>query len=548
MAKGSGKGALLVCISILIPVLGCSTSGAAFGQATSSWVHYDAKGKLHYAADANGNRIIDYSSAGYEAGGVKLPEVAAKATVLPSGGDDTASIQSAIDTVSALPPNRKGFRGAVLLAPGPFNVSATLNIKASGVVLAGSGSGSNGSVITMTGSPFTLLNVSGSGSATRGTAVSITDSYVPVGSRSFNVSDASGLKVGDTVLISHPVTVPWIAFMDMDKLVRNGAPQTWIAAGSEILTDRTITHIRGNRITLDAPLTDSFDSQYLNPPGGSVSTYEFPGRITQVGIEHLSIIAPAQEVSGTQYQAIKLDDAQNAWLRDVNIHDTQNTIVLGSHAKQITIDSVNVIHSYAQSNSAAPFDFSLSGTQVLVNRCSVTGQGNTWPFAPQSRLAGPVVVLNSTADDRGFDPHQRWATGLLCDLCNFPNSHTADKAGVAYSNRGFFGSGHGWDAGWSVAWNVTSTYFLIQAPPGTQNWCIGCIGNVLSEAAPGGDGTILPNGIYDSFGTAVTPRSLYLAQLKERLGIEALHNIGYADVNGTPCAVGRPHPRGTELR
>src|SRR4051794_4724099 len=98
MAKGSGKWTLLVCISILVPVLGCSASGAAFGQATSSWVHYDARGKLQYAADANGNRIIDYSSAGYEAGGVKLPEVAAKATVLPSGGDDTASIQSAIDT------------------------------------------------------------------------------------------------------------------------------------------------------------------------------------------------------------------------------------------------------------------------------------------------------------------------------------------------------------------------------------------------------------------------------------------------------------------
>jgi hypothetical protein len=535
MAKGSVKWTLPASISVIVSglLLSCAIPDAAFGQATSSWVHYDSKGKLQYTTDANGNRIIDYSSAGYEAGGVKLPKVAAKATVSPSGGDDTAAIQSAIDTVSALPANKKGFRGAVLLAPGSFNVSATLSIKASGVVLAGSGSDSNGSVITMTGSAFTLLNVSGSGSYTRGAAVSITDSYVPVGSRSFHVSDASGLKAGDTVLISRPVTAPWVAFMNMDKLVRNGAPQTWIAPGSEVLTDRTITHIWGTRITIDAPLTDSFDSLYLNPPGGSIGTYTFPGRITQVGVEHLSIVAPAQEVSGTQYQAISLDNVQNAWLRGLSIHDTQNTIVLGSRSKQITLDSVNVIHSYAQSNSAAPFDFSLSGTQVLVNRCSVTGQGNTWPYAPQSRLAGPIVVLNSTADDRGFDPHQRWATGLLCDLCNFPNSHTADKAGVAYSNRGFFGSGHGWDAGWSVAWNATSTYFLIQAPPGTANWCIGCIGSVLSEAAPGGDGTIVPNGIYDSLGTAVTPGSLYLAQLKERLGREALHNIGYADVNGT---------------
>jgi hypothetical protein len=446
-----------------VTVLAGALPEVAFGQATSSWVHYDSNGKLQHATDANGNRIIDYSSAGYEGGGVRLPKVAAKARVSPSGGDDTAAIQSAIDTVSALAANKKGLRGAVLLAPGSFKVSATLNITTSGVVLAGSGSDSNGSVITMTGSPFTLLNVSGSGSYTRGTAVSITDSYVPVGSRRLNVSDASGLKVGDTVLISRPVTAAWIAFLGMDKLVRNGQPQTWIAAGSEILTDRTITHIGGTRVTIDAPLTDSFDSQYLNPPGGSLATYTFAGRITQVGIEHLSIVAPAQEVSGTQYQAINLNNVQDAWLRDLSIRDTQNTIVLGSRAKRLTLDSVDVIHSYAQSNSAAPFDFSLSGTQVLVNRCSVTGQGNTWPFAPQARVTGPIVVLNSTADDRGFDPHQRWATGLLCDLCNFPNSHTADKSGVAYSNRGFFGSGHGWDAGWSVAWNATSTYFLIQA-------------------------------------------------------------------------------------
>jgi hypothetical protein len=168
----------------------------------------------------------------------------------------------------------------------------------------------------------------------------------------------------------------------------------------------------------------------------------------------------------------------------------------------------------------------------------VTGSGNTWPFVTHARVTGPIVILKGFADDRGFGPHQRWATGMLCDLCNFPTSYTADKAGVAYSNRGYFGSGHGWDAGWSVAWNVTTTYFLIQAPPGVDNWCIGCTGTPLSEAAPGGDGTILPNGIYDASGTRVAPGSLYLAQLKQRLGPAALRNIGYADTEGTPLPEG----------
>jgi hypothetical protein len=37
----------------------------------------------------------------------------------------------------------------------------------------------------------------------------------------------------------------------------------------------------------------------------------------------------------------------------------------------------------------------------------------------------------------------------------------------------------------------------------------------------------LPEGIVDSPGTSVTPQSLYLAQLAERLGPQAVRNIGY---------------------
>ncbi|MDB6160078.1 MAG: hypothetical protein JWO04_3784 [Gammaproteobacteria bacterium] len=523
-ARVRGLTIMLACCALV-----AGFPAASFGQATSSWVYYDSHGKLRYGTDAAGNRIIDYSWAGYRGGGVALPRVPARVTVNPSGGDDTAAIQSAIDTVSALQPDRRGFRGAVLLSPGSFNVSATLHITTSGVVLAGSGSGTNGSILTMTGSPFALLAVSGSGSYTRGTSVSITDNFVPSGARSFSVSDASGFNVGDRILISRPVTAAWVSFMGMDKLVRNGLPQTWIAPGSEILTDRTITAINGSQIFIDAPVTDSFDSQFLSPPGGSIATYTFAGRISQVGIEHLRIVAPATTVTSPLYQAATLSSVQNGWLRDLNIQDTENTFQLSNTNKQITLDSISVVHTVAQTNSAAPADFALSGTQILVNNCSVTGHGNTWPFVTQAQVTGPVVVLEAFADDRGFAPHQRWATGLLCDLCRFPSSFAGDKTGIAYSNRGNFGSGQGWDAGWSVAWNVATTDFLIQAPPGTHNWCIGCTGTVLSEAAPGSDGTILPNGIYESLGTPVTPGSLYLAQLKQRLGTRALRNIGYAD-------------------
>src|SRR5208337_2923390 len=93
-------------------------------------------------------------------GGVALPSVPAARKVAPSGGDDTAAIQKAIDEVSALPPSG-GFRGAVELAPGTFHCAQTLTIGASGVVLRGAGTGKDGTTIEMTGEPHLALRIAG---------------------------------------------------------------------------------------------------------------------------------------------------------------------------------------------------------------------------------------------------------------------------------------------------------------------------------------------------------------------------------------------------
>jgi beta-galactosidase len=107
-------------------------------QSRSEWVYPGPDGKLIYKTTSAGDRIMDFSCAGYMGGGVALPEVPVKATVTPVEGDNTAAIQEAIDKVSAMS-LEKGFRGAVLLGPGDYNCSGTISIRASGVVLRGSG-------------------------------------------------------------------------------------------------------------------------------------------------------------------------------------------------------------------------------------------------------------------------------------------------------------------------------------------------------------------------------------------------------------------------
>ena len=125
-----------------IATLRCLDSNAA-ETAFSEWVHPGADGKLVYKTTAAGDRIMDFSYAGYMAGGVALPNVPVKKTVEPCGRpgkDDTAAIQAAIDEVAKLP-LVDGFRGAVQLGPGDFTCGSTINIRDSGIVLRGSGSG-----------------------------------------------------------------------------------------------------------------------------------------------------------------------------------------------------------------------------------------------------------------------------------------------------------------------------------------------------------------------------------------------------------------------
>jgi hypothetical protein len=141
-----------------------------------------------FAAVANPVRI-DFSYAGYQAGGQPLPAVPAVISVRPSGKDDTDLLQSAIDHVAALPLDAHGYRGAVLLRPGRFHVAGHLRLNASGVILRGSGSGAARTTILADGlERRTLTQAGGSTDPVLGEAVGVTDETVAAGSRLLTVA------------------------------------------------------------------------------------------------------------------------------------------------------------------------------------------------------------------------------------------------------------------------------------------------------------------------------------------------------------------------
>jgi len=281
----------------------------------------------------------------------------------------------------------------------------------------------------------------------------------------------------------------------------------------QITYERNIRAIEGNHITLDVPLPDAIDAKYFAPEAATVVKIAPPRRLSQCGLESLQIISPPPSgtLTAKNNDAALLDNCQDCWVKDVTIHDTLGNVNINAGARRITVEGVHAVHTATVAKGAGyPADFTLRGSQILIDRCSSSGNGSFY-VATLDPSATLNAVLNCNFEGNGaIQPHMHWSTALLADGCNLPDGR------IEFINRGTAGSGHGWAMGWAVAWNCTAKYYSIDQPPGAMNWCIGCRGIMRHEKHD----TLLQE-------PPVLPHSLYLAQLRARLGNDALHNIGY---------------------
>jgi len=364
-----------------------------------------------------------------------------------------------------------------------------------------------------------------------GSSINVTDAYVPSGATTIDVASVSGLSVGSNISIMRPITQNWINFMGMNSSVAPisncSGTCNWISVGNTgYRQERTITAINGTQLTLDTPLTDSIDSTYTGT--ATVQSYTFGGRINNVGLESLRVVAPAPYNTlvppSPTYQLLTSYSVTNAWARNLAALDTLQTVYVSSYSKQMTIYNVTNTHTVTQTDSAEFMDYYIaSATEILMDTVSDTAD-NMYFFSTSSATQGPNVLRNGTfgcpdtaVQCLSIEPHQRWATGLLIEDTTLNGS--AVEGNIKLRNRGSDGTGHGWTMGWAVAWNTLAAKEIIEAPPGAMNWCIGCTGasSITTETPPGGTSQA-PIGDSDSQGTNVYPFSLYQAQLTARLG------------------------------
>jgi len=514
---------------------------------TTSLVYPGTDGRLVYVADSLGNKIPDFSNAGYRGGGVSIPYVAIRETVWPVPGDNSANIQEAIDRVSALPQDASGFRGAVLLKMGTYELGKPIYIKASGVVLRGEGMSDIGSILIgkipaeKQASPFgrsALVNIGGVSGVTpqEETKQLITDKYVPVGARSFNVVSARGFKAGDKVLVRRIGNQEWIKEIGEDSA--SVGRFRW--RPFNITWDRVITEVRGNSITVDAPIFCAIESRW---GGGEILRYDDEERIEKVGIENLRGVSeynpavrmtaygnmdrgswddPSAHYEGEEYYSdenhyfnfINITNAKNGWVRNVSaLHFASSLVTTTASTKWITIQDCESKEPVSIRAGARRFTFQLNGQLALVQRCF--SQKGRHSFVMQNHASSGNVFLDCQAVNpySTSEPHSMWVNGALYDNIKAP-----------LTARYWKDISIGWAGANIVFWNCEGD-FLIQKPPAAQNYSFGHIGiNAVIFNAPLQD-LSKPNGHVESMDRHVTPRSLYITQLNERLGTEAVKNV-----------------------
>lgn len=503
----------------------------------SRWTFPGPSGRMLAQPDPLGNRIPDYTGVGYQNGTTPIPDVPVKITISPIAGDDGATIQAAINAIKGLPLDTNGFRGAILLSAGEYQIAGSITIDASGIVLRGVGDGTNGTVLRATGTgQRTLIRVTGSGSPSTvaNTTRNITNNYVPVGARSFDVDSTSGLAVGDRVMVRRIATDEWIQDLGMDLLgpASGGAADVvpWTTNNYQLDFDRIITRIEGNRITVDAPITCAIEAKYA---GGTIRKFTWSGRIHNVGIEDIRGVSDfdpsvtTNSPSPTYYSDenhawnfIQFNSVENAWVRRVTAqHFAFACVALYSGTRCVTVQDSRSLDPVSIITGSRRYAFVMDDAQLsLVQNCYT--HKDRHQFVTQSETMGPNVFVDGRSDTAYSDagPHHRWGTGAIWD------NVTVNGNNLNVQNRGNSGTGHGWAGANEVIWNSKANGFIVQNPPGARNWLIGSVGAIQN-----GTMWVGPHdpGTYDSHGTNVFPNSLYYAQLQDRLAAPRVETREY---------------------
>ena len=488
---------------LLFTLLGIAGLCCTQGVAQPAFPISVAQGKLQYATDSRGNRILDFSQCGYHNSTELIPDAEVVFTLSPSE-NDSRTIQGHIDALAARPMDKNGLRGAILLTEGTYYLDEPLRLSASGIVLRGVSK--EGTVLVKRGvDRGAVIYIEGVADRTFTGEVAVTSRSIPVGETSFEVASTKGLSVGDEVVIEQqPVARP----RGRDVVITPELERQLGPGNVRIGWDRTITAIEGNRLTLDDALTFELG---LRPV--VVKPYTWAGRIGECGVEHLTIVSdydknyPLDE--NHAWTGVWMDNVEDCWVRQVDFRQLAGSAVAVQHdARRITVEDCQSFDPVSEIAGSRRRTFFTLGQHTLFQRCySEHGQHD---FSAGMNAAGPNAFVQCDSYlSKGFSGSTgAWACGLLFDIVNI-NGHDLSFKSLERTH-----ARAGWNTVSSVAWQCTAAGIECYAPEAYG-----------MNYANGSWATVCGNGIITNSDEFVKPYSLFRAQLAERVGAEKAQQI-----------------------
>ena len=490
-------------IFTLLGVVGlCCAEVAAQPTFPVSW----REGRLVYETDAQGNRLPDYSYCGYRNSNEMIPDAAVVVCVAPVEGDNSAQLQRAIDYVASLPAAENGLRGAVLLAKGTYLLDKPLWIRTSGVVLRGVSK--QETVLFKRGvDRGAVIYIEGENNRQSGKETEIVTNYLPVNATTFEVASTEGLAVGNTVIVRQQAVV---APRGRDAVITPEIRRALGVGNVNMAWDRTITAIDGNRITLSSPLSMSLDRSKRK---SYVASYEWAGRIEECGVEHLTIVSDYDSANPIDenhaWTGISIEAARDCWVRQVDFRQLAGSAVaVHPLAARITVEDCQSSDPVSELAGSRRRTFLTMGQETLFQRCySEHGQHD---FSAGMYAPGPnAFVQCDSYESKGFSGSTgSWACALLFDVVNI------DGHDLSFKNLERTFQRAGWNTANSMFWQCTAAGIECYSPsPEARNY------------AAGSWATCVGNGLFHANDEFVRPRSLFLAQLTERIGKERAEQL-----------------------
>lgn len=460
--------------------------------------------------------LQDFSYAGYKSNEEPIPSVPTLITVAPG-----ENIQAAIDSLSVMPKDANGFRGAVLLKSGIHEITNPITFKADGVVIRGEGS--SNTFIYVNSNDFhrkSAISIPGAGggfTATGNPLYSIV-ADMKMGDNIAIVSGASTIfQKGDHVILTHDRNAAFLSDHSMDGTTLwpdNQCLQTYYME---------IADVTGDQITFTEPMT----YQLLTSWNSKIS--KITKQWKTVGVEDLSIgFKQGTSFATTDWAAaIYITKCTDVWVRNVSSFRPDGaTNMLHSHGivlddvKWATIENCNFQSAYNLGDGGNGYLYhTIRCDDVLFKDCYAdAGRHNLSLNGSSSR----IVFKNFRSGNSLLvsDSHRYLTRGILLDQCTFDGNLYSDTL-VAFKNRGLESSGSGYTSTEAVLWNCYGNagyYFvtyLARLNPHGRAYAIGTHGPISNVDAVSDPNTrVYLEGIGAS---GLEPASLFDEQLRVRL-------------------------------